>query len=743
MNDASIQNSSFSIVEWNYTFTNGTVSNFCLPDNPTLDNTSIEYSGPGTYQVDLAIEDANGCVSSTSETITVYNNPTADFEHSTILCQDNPITFTDISTHGDGSLFTYVWDFGLGSSPPVQTNIENITYAFNGPKTIILEVTDDNSCSDTDTMDITISNLPSAIFEYTNVCAGDPVEFTNLSSPNDNPIASYQWILSDGYSTSDPSFSWIYGGIDSLVGAYVNAILTVTDDSGCTKNATANNLIEIHPLPIVDFTTNDPCEGQKFIFTNTSDINQTIFNDNLELSNSPNTQTWIYNTNLANTSSSLPTWEFTPPETAGIQTISLGQESSFISEYDNQHCSSILTQYPEILVMPKITFIDTSFNPLDKCGEGVIYTFDVTHNNNTVNTWKYEIDNTPIFIEDSSEDFVYEFNLPGIYNLTIDIHNNNGCSDTIPLKIHIYPDANASYTVNTNIDCEGIPLIFTDISSIPNNSLYNNGSSFISEWNWDYGDGTNYNYTTYIDEHNHIYNTFNGNDYYPSLTIKTDKGCLNTYFGDVITILTTPIAIIDSIIQVPAPEGNKGMFYFNGTNSTTSSGYTPLSLNDYTFNWFAEGSEVPQIPYTGNFTSWQFPTGDTDYDVILEITDNSNGCVSDTIASLYVSYFKGLQVPNALAPNGNTGEPSYFLPKGKSLKEYRLQIFDTWGNLVWETSAITVPDGKPVYPWKGETLDGKPLPQGTYIWKIYAKFTDGTVWPGINGETTGPIYLIR
>ena len=109
----------------------------------------------------------------------------------------------------------------------------------------------------------------------------------------------------------------------------------------------------------------------------------------------------------------------------------------------------------------------------------------------------------------------------------------------------------------------------------------------------------------------------------------------------------------------------------------------------------------------------------------------------------YVAYFKGLQVPNALAPNGNSGEPSYFLPKGKSLKAYHLQIFDIWGNMVWETSAITLPDGKPVDPWKGETLDKKPLPQGTYVWKIYAKFKDGTVWPGINGKTTGPIYLIR
>ena len=100
-------------------------------------------------------------------------------------------------------------------------------------------------------------------------------------------------------------------------------------------------------------------------------------------------------------------------------------------------------------------------------------------------------------------------------------------------------------------------------------------------------------------------------------------------------------------------------------------------------------------------------------------------------------------MPNALAPNGNSGEASYFLPKGKSLKDYNLQIFDTWGNLVWQTSVLTALDGKPAIAWEGTTLDNKPLQQGTYVWKIYAKFSDDSIWPGIDGKTTGPIYLIR
>ena len=137
-----------------------------------------------------------------------------------------------------------------------------------------------------------------------------------------------------------------------------------------------------------------------------------------------------------------------------------------------------------------------------------------------------------------------------------------------------------------------------------------------------------------------------------------------------------------------------------------------------------------------------------EYEVCLLLRDkftfsDTTQCDSIYCIQLFVDYFKGLYVPNALAPNGGIPGTDEFLPKGQSLKEYNLQIFDTWGNLVWQTSDITTKDGKPATAWKGTTLDNKPLQQGTYVWKIYAKFSDGSVWPGIDGKTTGPIYLIR
>ena len=133
------------------------------------------------------------------------------------------------------------------------------------------------------------------------------------------------------------------------------------------------------------------------------------------------------------------------------------------------------------------------------------------------------------------------------------------------------------------------------------------------------------------------------------------------------------------------------------------------------------------------------------YDVCLILIDeNSQFQCADTFCiepRLFVDYFKGLYVPSALAPNANSGETSCFLPKGRSLTEYNLQIFDTWGNLVWQTTKLDN-TGKPEIGWDG-TSKGLPVPQGTYVWKIYAKFSDGNIWPGIDGKTTGPIYLIR
>ena len=75
-----------------------------------------------------------------------------------------------------------------------------------------------------------------------------------------------------------------------------------------------------------------------------------------------------------------------------------------------------------------------------------------------------------------------------------------------------------------------------------------------------------------------------------------------------------------------------------------------------------------------------------------------------------VGYAKGLYVPNALTPDANYGVIKEFLPAGKSLASYKLQIFDTWGNLIWETNSLDE-NVSPNIGWKGINYKGIPVPQ--------------------------------
>lgn len=105
-----------------------------------------------------------------------------------------------------------------------------------------------------------------------------------------------------------------------------------------------------------------------------------------------------------------------------------------------------------------------------------------------------------------------------------------------------------------------------------------------------------------------------------------------------------------------------------------------------------------------------------------------------------------LVFPNALAPDHAHPEVQMFLPRGINIIEYELKIFDMRGNLVWRTTELDVYDGSPSEGWKGTYKNGDPAPQGTYVWQVYAKFSNGAVY-GHSGESNqrngGTVTLIR
>ncbi len=185
-----------------------------------------------------------------------------------------------------------------------------------------------------------------------------------------------------------------------------------------------------------------------------------------------------------------------------------------------------------------------------------------------------------------------------------------------------------------------------------------------------------------------------------------------------------------------------------------------ISLPNYHFS-FRDNSE-------GNPSAWlwKFGNGETStqqnpeytyprtdigpHKVSLTITrTNADGlqCQDIIEKTVTISGVPGtLFVPNAFMPTANSTILQSFMAKGTGIKNWRMQIFNKWGQLVWETTKLG-PNGEPIDGWDGN-YKGSPAPQGSYIWQISATFINGTEWKGMSYQDSPPkrsgvINLIR
>jgi len=137
-------------------------------------------------------------------------------------------------------------------------------------------------------------------------------------------------------------------------------------------------------------------------------------------------------------------------------------------------------------------------------------------------------------------------------------------------------------------------------------------------------------------------------------------------------------------------------------------------------------------------------TEDGTYTIML-VSMNDFGCL-DTTYYEYDVLFKGLYIPNAFAPSSINLGVMLFKPVGMNLKKYHIQVFNVWGEMLWESTLLDS-DGRPTEGWDGK-YNGNLMPSGTYIWKVEASFIDDSQWDGNDIgkgdlETMGTVTLVR
>ena len=145
------------------------------------------------------------------------------------------------------------------------------------------------------------------------------------------------------------------------------------------------------------------------------------------------------------------------------------------------------------------------------------------------------------------------------------------------------------------------------------------------------------------------------------------------------------------------------------------------------YTWYM--GDRSQQTRDGQQVTYQY--GDTGtYKVTLVVKDYESGCTGTDTVSVTILYVPGyIQVPNAICPGCSNQSVRYFLPLAKGLKKYRLTIYTTLGQKIFETTSLDA-DGSPNVPWDG-TLNGKVLQQDVYSWQIEGQFRNGSEWKGM------------
>jgi hypothetical protein len=300
--------------------------------------------------------------------------------------------------------------------------------------------------------------------------------------------------------------------------------------------------------------------------------------------------------------------------------------------------------------------------------------------------------------------------------VTLQVENTYGCSNSKIKEIEILTKPEAAF-VHT-IACAGDPIIFTDISSA--------FESEIVSWSWSFGpDGSvdssstqNPKWTFGIEGQRNV-----------ELLVENDIGCKDLVLKNV-DVFPKPTAWFH---LSPNYYDQQGRVLIE--DQSVGADYCSWNMGDGIVydNIFDPIDHI--YAYEGTY-------------IIEQITWNDYGC-SDTISRDYDFLYKSLYIPNALNPSGVSAETKLFTPKGRNLLFYHIGVYNTWGETIWESTALDS-KGRPVESWDG-TYEGKLVPSDVYVWKAEAMFLDGTVWngdavgntEGLSKRTSGLVVVVR
>ncbi|GAB5417804.1 MAG: hypothetical protein Crog4KO_24480 [Crocinitomicaceae bacterium] len=234
--------------------------------NATYTPTASEISN-GFMFLTLTSTNNLGCTAETDNVqIEFIAPPTANFSAPDV-CLNLPTVFTDFSNPGFGAIDTWQWDFGVTGGTSANQN-DTYTYSSAGVYDIELIVTSVHGCSDTNTQQVEIFDIPVADFTYTTNCQNNQVlvQFTDASTINNGSLDFWYYDFGgQGTSATENPQQLFSANGDFTVLHIVESV------SGCRDSITKTVSIPPNPVAGFSYNTNNGLNiGAVFNFINTS-----------------------------------------------------------------------------------------------------------------------------------------------------------------------------------------------------------------------------------------------------------------------------------------------------------------------------------------------------------------------------------------------------------------------------------------------------------------------------------------
>ncbi|BAU53441.1 Serine/threonine-protein kinase PknD [Mucilaginibacter gotjawali] len=580
-----------------------------------------------------------------------------------------------------------------------QSPLAGTVLSSNTPVTVTITATDDLNAKSSVNFKVTADNnapTPSLSISGPAVaCAGTALTFTAVPA---NVIAStYQWQV-NGTNAGDNSPSFTTSTLNNNDVVSCN-ILT---GQSCLTPVTSNPLsITINPLitPIVNIQADNlaPCAGMPVTFTAT--LNNGIVN--------PAYQWMVNGINTGTNSATFVTT--TLIKTDIVQCKVTNNSSCPTSAISNQVAGIDQVAY----VTPSIKIQSSSTGAI--CS-GTLITFTATAINGGNNsTYQWRVNgvnagtNSPAFSSNSFAD-------GDIVNCVLT--NNGGQCITASqatsnnVEISITPPSILVPTVTITPDnydgCNGMSLTYTATTT-------NAGSSPTYQWQVN-GQDAGTNTATFISS------TLNTGD---KITCKiTSSVACSVATATSNTASLTADAYTTNSVSITSTAVNNIISPDQPVTFTATTAYTTSGTITVAYQW-----QVNNINVGDN--SPVFTTSSLiNHDVVACIIITTGKCVASPVISsnpIEMIVFTPVIIVNTFTPNGDGVNDTWDIPSLAAYTGCTINIFNRYGILVYNSVGYAK-------SWDG-TVEGKPLPSGTYYYVIDLK----------NGKKplSGPVTILR